>query len=62
MSDEVVLEFHHHRHHEIRVKAYELHEALVKAHGVDYGPEFYWYTAEWQLGLIPDEPIAPPVE
>jgi hypothetical protein len=59
-------EFFHHRrhceHHEIAVKAFEKHEELVVATGVDYGPDFYWYTAEFEMGIIAIEPLPPPAE
>ena len=53
---------HHHEHHEVAVKAFELHEQTVTAGGVDYGPEFYWYTALWEMGIIPSQPLPPPTE
>lgn len=57
---------HHHgghvEHHEIAVKAFELWEQMITAGGVDYGSEFYWFTAEWEMGIISTEPLPPPVE
>jgi len=46
---------------EIRVKAFELWEATIESNGVDFGPWFYWFEAEFSLGVGP-EPLPPPVE
>lgn len=49
-------------HHEIAVKAFELYEQMIVSGGVDFGSEFYWYSAEFALRIIPQEPLPPPIE
>jgi hypothetical protein len=44
------------------VTAFELWEQTVSSGGVDYGPWFYWFTAQWKEGIIAEEPLPPPVE
>lgn len=48
-------------HDEIAVRAYELWEETITSGGVDFGPWFYWFEAQFDLGVGP-EPLPPPVE
>jgi hypothetical protein len=63
-SADPVLHRHHSEHvmHLIRVKAFELWKAMKTSNGVDYGPDFYWYQAEYDLGFSNHAPLPPPVE
>lgn len=48
-------------HEHIAHWAYLYWQAMVKSRGVDFGPWYYWFYAEWSMGLIPYEPLPPGV-